>query len=101
MERVQRRNSSEWAEIISEQELSGLSAKTFCKGRSIGSASFYQWRRRLKGHTPESKGKADATEGFIEVAEIGSSAISNPASNTPCQISLELGDGLKLTLRRG
>ena len=98
MERVKRRSNLQWEEIVSAQERSGLSARAFCESNLIGEASFYKWRKRLRGDPCRSK-QPDAQEAFIEVGQINSPAASNSAM--PWQIALELGDGLKLTLHRG
>lgn len=52
MGRRQRRSQRQWEEIIGAQERSGLSARAYCKAESIGTASFYQWRRRAVAVAP-------------------------------------------------
>jgi len=36
-----------WRQAIAEQEKSGQSVRAFCRERTIGEHSFYQWRQRL------------------------------------------------------
>jgi transposase-like protein len=36
-----------WSKLIAEQEASGQKVRPFCRERSIGEHSFYQWRKRL------------------------------------------------------
>ena len=38
-----------WAKTIAEQEASGLGVEAFCRERGVCKASFYPWRRRLRG----------------------------------------------------
>jgi hypothetical protein len=100
MERRQRRSIEQWAEIIGEQTRSGLTAKEFCKNQSIGLPSFYQWRRRLRDGDNAITEKVEAKEAFIDVGQIGA-AITPEADSAPWVVTLDLGDGLKLTLQRG
>ena len=98
MAKHQRRDSSQWEKIVSAQERSGQSARAFCKSESIGEASFYKWRKRLRGGRPRPDGN-DTKSAFIEVGNLGASSVSN--SESPWHIALELGDGIILNLRRG
>lgn len=38
-----------WRERLGRQARSGLSIAEFCRREGVSAASFYQWRRRLKG----------------------------------------------------
>jgi hypothetical protein len=51
----------ECQELLREQELSGLSPKSFCKMRGVNLSTFYSFRRRLKNSLNE--------ELFIEVKQ--------------------------------
>lgn len=101
MERRQRRSTEQWAEIIAEQERSGLTAKEFCKGQSIGLASFYQWRHRLRDAGPVSTENVSVKDTFIDVGQIGTSDMSPSPDAVPWIVTLDFGEGLKLTLQRG
>ena len=37
-----------WSKLIAEQEARGQKVRPFCRARSIGEQSFYQWRKRLR-----------------------------------------------------
>ena len=37
-----------WREVIDEHESSGLSVAEFCEWQEVSTASFYQWRKRLR-----------------------------------------------------
>ena len=47
--RRQRRGASQWAALITRQRESGVSVRRFCLEHGLGEASFYAWRRRLRG----------------------------------------------------
>jgi hypothetical protein len=93
-----RRNGRQWAEIVSEHQSSGLSAKDFCKSRSISLANFYQWRKRLRSTSSDKEGRIDKKETFIEVGQIGATAV---AASNALVVTLDFGEGVKLTLQRG
>jgi transposase len=38
-----------WSKLIAEQEASGKAVAPFCRERGLGEATFYQWRKRLRG----------------------------------------------------
>lgn len=100
MERNKKRNRRQWMEIIDEQEGSGLSAKAFCQAKSIGLVSFYQWRRRLRKPVSWEKPRVELKESFIDIGRIGSSDVSTRSGESACVVTLELGEGFKLTLQR-
>ena len=103
MPRSRRRTQREWENLIGEQARSGLSAKEFCQSKSIGLASFYQWRRRLRDgsqSTCTTEQVQTTKESFIDMGRIGLADVSTPASVTPWIVTLDLGDNLKLTLQR-
>ena len=101
MGRRQRRSQRQWEKIIGEQERSGLSARAYCKAESIGTASFYQWRRRLGDAVSGVKGGTDSRESFLDMGPIGSSGVSAATGVSPWVVTLDLGEGFKLTLKRG
>ena len=101
MERRKIRSRRQWAEIIGEQERSGLSAKDFCLGKSIGLANFYQWRRRARDEVSGAEGKMYASESFIDMGQIGSAGVAASNGVNPWVVTLDLGEGFKLTLERG
>lgn len=101
MERSKRRSPGQWAEIVGEQERSGRSVRDFCEGRSIGLASFYQWRRRVRDTGPGSDVGVGAKGSFIDMGQIGSSGDSASAGGRSLVVTLDLGEGATLTVRRG
>jgi len=71
-----RHEQSYWEQIVAEQETSRQQAKEFCRDRDIGLASFYAWRRRLRGGV---SGKSHPDNvGFVELrrkADVGDASI--------------------------
>ena len=41
-----------WAELIRQQQQSGISVSAFCRDRGFSDQTFYNWRRRLAGGEP-------------------------------------------------
>lgn len=41
-----------WQEVITQQEQSGLGVHAFCRHRGVTEASFYGWRKQLRGGAP-------------------------------------------------
>ena len=101
MERIGRRSWDEWKGIVAEHKQSGLSARAFCKERSIGLASFYQWRKRIEGGKANTGKGAKKREPFIDMGNIDASDESANAETSPWIVTLELGGGMKLTLEAG
>ncbi len=101
MARNKRRDRGQWKEIIGEQERSGLNARAFCREKSIGLANFYTWRRRFRDTDAGSGGGIEAKGTFIDMGQIGYSDVPTPADVSSWVVTLDMGDGLKLTLQRG
>lgn len=92
--KAQRRTREQWQQLIQELQHSGESAKAFCAARSIGYASFCQWRKRLLPQEATPPQVNDAPE-FIDLAAL--------AGGVPggWRIVLSLGNGMELRLSQG
>ena len=103
MKRRQRRSREEWGRVIGEQQRSGLAAAEFCRRQGIGISSFYQWKQRLADDGE--RGGAAEQQSFIDMGRVdvpASSAIALSESRAASlEVTLELGDGVRLVLRRG
>lgn len=94
------RGEQAWSELVARQAESGVSVQEFCRGEGLSAWSLYEWRSRLRAR---SEGKA-ATES--KAASGGSPAqfidlgALEPARSR-CEIRLELGGGVVLSLVRG
>ena len=42
-----------WSQVLSEHSSSGQSVAEFCRQHQMSEASFYHWRKRLKGEASE------------------------------------------------
>lgn len=115
MEQRKKRGRREWLEIVNQQQGSGLSARAFCRAEDIGLVSFYQWRRRLRGQiaaagngTGEietagkigSCGKTESRGVFLDLGQVASSGLGSAGGGGRWTVTLDLGEGLKLTLTR-
>ena len=98
MTSVQRRSTAEWQSVLDQYESSSLSVAAFCAEQGVGTASFYQWRKRLSvsdfGEEP------NETLPFVDVSALAAQA-SGEIVAPPWLIELELGNGLILRLNRG
>jgi transposase-like protein len=50
-----------WRQLITEQENSGKSVRTFCREKDVSEFSFYTWRRRLRTEQPVTFALVDTT----------------------------------------
>ena len=101
MERSKRKSLRQWEKLVGEQARSGLSARRFCQAKSIGLASFYQWRRRLGDAGSGSEGGKNSGGRFIDMGQIDSSGSSTSTDGNSWVVTLDFGEGVKLTLQRG
>ena len=101
-QRVQR-GEAKWAEIVCAQESSGLSARSYCLQETIPLGLFYKWRGRLQN----AAGRPAANEnqehgGFIDMGKLTSTGrIKSSGGVGPLEVTLDFGDGLTVTVRRG
>lgn len=89
-----RRTPQQWQTLVDEWQKSGESAKRFCSARSVGYASFCQWRKRLTESDPACAQEQQAApdSGFIDLTTLAA------APTGPWHIVLSLGNGVALTL---
>jgi transposase-like protein len=72
-----------WAELIRQQQQSGLSVTAFCRNRGFSDQTFYNWRKRLAGTD---------TVRFALVA----AGPSGRAEHAPVELVLASGDRLRI-----
>jgi hypothetical protein len=99
-----------WREVLARLEASGLSVREFCLREGLKDWSVYDWKRRLrapsqkqassgqastsrKQRPPPQSPSAEATP-FIDIGALRS-------NSARCEVRLDLGDGVILTLTRG
>jgi transposase-like protein len=85
------RPQSEWQRIIDDYQRSGLTQEAFCDQASIAKSSFYKWRKRL-----ERPAVTDEPARFIDL-----STLVKPKEPPRWEIELDLGNGMRLSLRGG
>jgi hypothetical protein len=83
------RSESQWRQIIAEYESSGLTQDQFCQHAAIAKSSFYHWRKRLENSEP----KGETTQ-FIDLTDL-----MHREGTRRWEIELDLGDGIRLSLR--
>jgi hypothetical protein len=78
-----RNSEKKWAELIRQQQESGVSVSVFCRERGFSDQAFYYWRKRLSGRDPVR---------FALVAAEAATSIE-PA---PIELLLASGDRLRI-----
>jgi transposase-like protein len=58
-----------WQELIAQQEQSGLRVHAFCEQRGVTEASFYNWRKQLRGGAPVGFALVEAKESGLKPKE--------------------------------
>jgi len=77
---------SDWAELVREQQASGMTGAEFCQQRELRVHAFYYWRRKL---TPGNRARRSTAEKFVPVQ------VESPAPPGPgCEVVLP--DGCRL-----
>jgi hypothetical protein len=72
-----------WAELIRQQQQSGLSVTAFCRKHSFSDQTFYNWRKRLAGNEP------------VRFALVAADAAA-AADPLPIELLLVSGDRLRI-----
>jgi hypothetical protein len=102
MEQVRRihRDEATWREIFARQGASGLLVSEFCRQEKINPGVYRRWRLALEGSAqPTAKrsarpSRAKAVQPFVELGPL-------PGNGSRCEIRLELGGGVILSVVRG
>ncbi|MAE69202.1 MAG: IS66 family insertion sequence hypothetical protein, partial [Gemmatimonadetes bacterium] len=84
-----------WQQLLAEQAKSGLSIGAFCEREGLRPATFAQWKRRLRGGAESPRCAPGQENSWLELSSAGSRA---PAGDW--EIELDLGNGMRLRLRR-
>src|SRR5437868_5350753 len=72
-----------WREVISEHDRSGLTVHAFCIQRGLTEASFYNWRKQLRGNAPLSFALVERTD-------------SRNGRNAPVEVMLASGERVQV-----
>ena len=66
-----RRSRAAWQSLIERADLSPLSIAAFCAAQGVSTASFYQWRKRLRaGALARASTPAAVAGRFIELGTL-------------------------------
>lgn len=93
-----KRSATQWQELLSQFDASGLSVPAFCQQEAISEGSFYRWRAQLAGGASPVSMPSGQT-GFIELPPLNPRSAAN--STAHLEISLRMGSFLTLTWVRG
>lgn len=93
-----RRSRAEWRSLLARYSRSALTVAGFCQAEGICPASLYRWQALL-GKDQESSNitLAGASQGFVDIGPLDR---PSQTTNSPLEITLDLGDGLVLHLVR-
>jgi transposase-like protein len=102
-----RRSEGEWRGLFARQSSSGLRVSEFCRREGINAGLFRRWRTALARSRRRSEVRsrarspavsappaAPATAPFIDLGAVGN-------GGGRCEVRLEFGDGLVLSVVRG
>jgi hypothetical protein len=78
-----RNSEKKWAELIRQQQESGVSVSVFCRERGFSDQAFYYWRKRLSGRDP------------VRFALIAAEAATS-IEPAPIELLLASGDRLRI-----
>lgn len=103
----QRRGATEWSVLIERQATSGLSQRNFCDAQGLPLSTFTYWKRKLaRGDAKLPSAEAETPlftpiqalpEGDEPLHSVRTGKESGPGG---WMLDLDLGGGLRLTLRR-
>ena len=86
------RPQSEWQQIIADYQSSGLTQEAFCEQTAIAKSTFYKWRKRLETQPTAIEPPAP----FIDL-----STLVQRNGSPRWEIELDLGNGMRLSVRGG
>src|SRR5271155_481596 len=76
-------NEKKWAELIRQQQQSGLSVSAFCRDRGFSDQVFYHWRKRFSRRDP------------VRFALVAADAATT-TDHAPIELLLASGDRLRI-----
>jgi transposase-like protein len=88
-----RRTPSQWQDLMTLYEESGLSLQVFCQQHGIVLSTFYSWRKKLSEQT-----LIDAPPEQHQFVELTPSTVKTSANND-WDVELALANGMTLRLR--
>jgi putative transposase len=95
------RDEAAWREIFARQAASGLLISQFCRQEKITPGVYRRWRTLLLGNPPGARkprapaGAATPAPAFVDLGALKQNGSSR------CEVRLELGGGVVLSVVRG
>jgi hypothetical protein len=83
-----------WQQIIERQQASGLSIQRFCQRENLATASFFDWKRKLRQQGPTPQASAATTVNFAPVRIVPDASAAMPAGS----IEIVLGRDRRIRL---
>lgn len=91
--RIQK-SQEQWRALIDRFAKSNMSRRNFCKLEQVSEAAFYRWRTLLDGGISIAASRSAAA--FIDLGSLE----TPKKSSARLEVSIDLGDGIVLTLVR-
>jgi transposase-like protein len=88
-----RRTASQWRDLMTLYENSGLNQLVFCQQHGIVLSTFYRWRKKLS-----EQALTDTPPEPHQFVELTPSTVNTPANND-WDVALALANGMTLRLR--
>jgi len=92
-----RRTASEWAQIISDYQTSGLTQRDYCKQHDVPYSSFTNWFAKLKKNKPALSVETTPADLFVELS--AETPFVNPTI-TDWDVELAFSNGTILRLKQ-
>jgi len=98
-----RHSAKEWSAFIHRQASSGQSQRDFCLSEGLSLSTFTYWKRKLGARVARSGAEGEAPL-FTPIQALPAFDDARPDSDDAGRggwtLNLDLGDGLRLTLRK-
>jgi transposase-like protein len=85
---------AQWRERLQRYRESGLTVVEFCRREGVSAPSFYQWRKRLDGESPQVRDGRSERAGDAVVGDSGPFMAVRLAS--PLMAEVEFPNGLRI-----
>ena len=83
-----------WQQTLQQQQASGLSIQQFCRREHLATATFFQWKRRVRQASPAPEASAAAAVNFAVVRVVPEASAAMPAGT----IEIVLGRDRRIRL---
>ena len=94
------RDEATWREIFARHAASGLLTSQFCRQEGLNPGIFRRWRTKLESPAGSQAKRIESARG-VKAAQSFVDLGALEAGSSRCEIRLELGGGVVLSLVRG